>query len=51
MEKLYEKDKHINLVNENMTLDEWFDKRLTVCKAHCRETIKLVSIQKNIETE
>lgn len=38
--KQYEVDKHINIVNDNITLDEWFEKWLTVCKSHCRATTK-----------
>lgn len=39
-QKLYEVDKHINIVDDKMTLDEWFEKWLSVCKCHCRETTR-----------
>lgn len=36
----YNDEKQINVVNSSMTLDEWFDKWLSTCKKHCRNTTK-----------
>ena len=33
-------DKAINVVSNNMTLDEWFEKRMTTCKKNCRNNTK-----------
>lgn len=38
--KIFEDEKQINVVDENVTLDEWYDKWLNVCKVHCRTTTK-----------
>lgn len=38
-EKLYD-EKQINIVDKNVTLDEWFDTWLSTCKKHCRDTTK-----------
>ena len=39
-EKIFENEKQINVIDTKMTLDEWYDKWLTVCKKHCRTTTK-----------
>lgn len=39
-EKIYENEKQINVINTNMTLDEWYEKWITTCKTHCRTTTK-----------
>lgn len=39
-EKQYEDEKQINVVETNMTLDEWFDEWLNTCKKNCRDTTK-----------
>ena len=36
----YENEKQINVVNDKMTVDEWFEIWITTCKAHCRNTTK-----------
>ncbi len=36
----YEDDKCINPVDSQMTLDEWYEKWITVCKKHCRPTTR-----------
>lgn len=36
----YENEKQINVVNDKMTLDEWFEIWITTCKTHCRNTTK-----------
>ena len=33
-------EKQINVVDKSMTLDEWFEKWITTCKKHCRDTTK-----------
>ena len=44
----YENEKQINVVNNKMTLDEWFEKWLSTFKNNCRETTKhLYSVQYN----
>ena len=37
-EEQYRNEKQINIVNPNMTLDEWFEQWITICKKHCRNT-------------
>lgn len=37
-EKIFEIEKQINAIDTKMTLDEWYDKWITVCKKHCRTT-------------
>ena len=39
-EKMFESEKQINIIDNKMTLDEWYDKWISVCKTHCRETTK-----------
>lgn len=39
-EKIFENEKQINVIDTKMTLDEWYDKWITVCKKHCRTTTK-----------
>ena len=39
-QKIYENEKQINIVDEKMTLDEWYEKWISVCKKHCRSTTK-----------
>ena len=39
-EKIFENEKQINIIDDKMTLDEWYDKWITVCKKHCRATTK-----------
>lgn len=47
-EKIYENEKQLNVVDEKMTLDEWYEKWITVCKVHCRTTTKrMFEIQYN----
>lgn len=36
----YEDERQINVVNSNMTLDEWFDTWMDTCKRNCRDTTK-----------
>lgn len=36
----YEDEKQINVVNTNMTLDEWYAVWLETCKKNCRDTTK-----------
>ena len=36
----YEDEKQINVVNSNMTLNEWYEVWLTTCKKNCRDTTK-----------
>lgn len=38
-EKFFD-EKQLNIVDKNITLDEWFDKWLSTCKKHCRDTTK-----------
>lgn len=33
-------EKQINVVDKSMTLDEWFEKWISTCKKHCRDTTK-----------
>lgn len=33
-------DKAINVVSNNMTLDEWFEKWMDTCKKNCRNNTK-----------
>ena len=35
-----EDDAAINVVHSNMTLDEWFDKWISICKKNCRDNTK-----------
>lgn len=47
-EKQYEDEKQINIVENNMTLDEWFDEWINTCKRNCRDTtIRTYNIQYN----
>ena len=39
-EKIFENEKQINIIDTKMTLDEWYDKWITICKKHCRTTTK-----------
>lgn len=39
-EKIFENEKQINVIDTKMTLDEWYDKWIAVCKKHCRTTTK-----------
>lgn len=39
-QKIYENEKQINIVDEKITLDEWYEKWISVCKKHCRSTTK-----------
>lgn len=39
-EEQYYDEKQINVVDSTMTLDEWYEKWITVCKKHCRDTTK-----------
>lgn len=32
--------KQINVIDSTMTLNEWYEKWITVCKTHCRDTTK-----------
>ncbi len=41
-EAQYEDEKAINVVNTNMTLDEWFEIWINVHKVNCRETSKII---------
>jgi len=36
----YHDEKQINVVDTSMTLDEWFEKWISTCKMHCRNTTK-----------
>lgn len=36
----YRDEKQINVVESSMTLNEWYEKWITVCKTHCRDTSK-----------
>lgn len=36
----YEDEKQLNVINDKMTLDEWFEVWITTCKQHCRNTTK-----------
>ena len=36
--EMYMDEKQINVVNSTMTLDEWYDSWINVCKTHCRDT-------------
>lgn len=38
--EMYMDEKQINVVNSTMTLDEWYDSWINVCKTHCRDTTK-----------
>ena len=47
-EEQYHDEKQINVVDTSMTLNEWFDKWLSTCKKHCRDTtIRTYTIQYN----
>lgn len=39
-EAQYSDEKQLNVVNPSMTLDEWFEEWLDVCKKNCRNTTK-----------
>ena len=39
-EEQYHDEKQINVIDTSMTLNEWFDKWLSTCKKHCRDTTK-----------
>lgn len=50
-QKIYENEKQINIVDEKMTLDEWYEKWISVCKKHCRSKKKIKNmneLQENI---
>lgn len=34
----YNDEKQLNLVDSGMTLDEWYERWITTCKQHCRDT-------------
>lgn len=36
----YEDERQLNVVDSNMTLDEWFDMWMDTCKKNCRDTTK-----------
>lgn len=36
----YLNEKQINVVDSKMTLDEWYEKWISICKTHCRDTTK-----------
>ena len=36
----YEDEKQLNVVDSNMTLDEWYEVWLETCKKNCRNTTK-----------
>ena len=36
----YEDEKQINVVNSEMTLDEWFEVWITTCKGNCRDSTR-----------
>ena len=36
----YRDERQINVVEPSMTLNEWYEKWITVCKTHCRDTTK-----------
>lgn len=36
----YNDEKQINVVDSTMTLDEWYEKWISTCKKHCRDTTK-----------
>ena len=36
----YNDEKQINVVDSSVTLDEWYDKWISTCKKHCRDTTK-----------
>lgn len=39
-QKIFENEQQVNVVDNKMTLDEWYEKWITVCKTHCRDTTK-----------
>lgn len=34
----YDDEKQLNLISTGMTLDEWYERWITTCKQHCRDT-------------
>lgn len=36
----YNDEKQLNVIGAGMTLDEWYEKWITTCKKHCRDTTK-----------
>lgn len=38
--KIFENEQQVNVVDDKMTLDAWYEKWITVCKTHCRDTTK-----------
>lgn len=36
----YKDEKQLNLVSPGMTLDEWYERWMTTCKQHCRDTTR-----------
>lgn len=36
----YNDERQINVIDTSMTLDEWFEKWISTCKKHCRDTTK-----------
>lgn len=44
----YEDEKMINVADSKMTLDEWYEKWITTCKKHCRDTtLRTYAVQYN----
>lgn len=39
-EEQFNDDKQLNVISTGMTLDEWYEKWITTCKKHCRDTTK-----------
>ena len=39
-EEQFRDDKQLNVISTGMTLDEWYEKWITTCKKHCRDTTK-----------
>ena len=37
-EAQYNDEQQSNLINTGMTLDEWYERWITTCKQHCRNT-------------
>lgn len=37
---IYENEQQITVVDKSITLDEWYERWLHVCKSHCRDTTK-----------
>ena len=44
----YNDERQLNLVSSGMTLDEWYERWITTCKQHCRDTtLRSYAIQYN----